>query len=800
MAEEVESTGGAGVRWGLFCTAFASLLFELTLTRILSVALWYNFAFLIISLALLGFGLSGVLLATSARVRRLPIPVSSLLFSASIPASYVLLNAIPFEPFSVLTDATQWFWAPVYLSTATLPFAAAGLTIGSIFNKHPEDMGRLYAWDLIGAALGAGALALIIPTFGGPGTLMVAGIIAAVGALLFTYPERGVVLVAASATLIACAGLSATVDDVLPTRITRNKGYSELLASPGPLHVTRWNTMSRIDVFDPSIWNDRLAPILIDAGTALTIAPSGTARSDEDLAPAFSLVANPVTLVLGSGGGREVKYALSVGAPKVYAVEVNPIINDLVTGELAEWTGHLFADPRVLVVTDEGRSYIERSDDKFDVIVSAHTISNAAVASGAMALSENYLLTEEAFDDYLDHLEPGGIVVFTRPEYQLPRLFALGRTVLGKRGVKDLQGHFLAYRAGRPAAGGYGFSACFVLAPDGFSPPTLERYRRSLKARRWLGSLYDPDGSLPTAGPRDRALIREILGSSAPDALATLGATYRRELVAPIDDRPFFNQTVGWDQLGLADLETMLSRDGNARVALEELPIAQLSLLLVFGSAFLLAGMALVVALILARPGDLVRFRFASIYFAALGFGFMLIEVAMIQKLTLFIGQPSHTLVVGLAGILVFSGIGSFVSYRTPSDALARRMYLMAGAVFITVAAFALVSSPIVEATIDASTPARIAIAWVLIFPPAFSMGFLFPMGMRQCARIQPTAEHGHRLLGFVWGVNGFFSVLGSVCAVILSMMLGFSSVLLIGAAVYAVAGFAGSRLSSRPA
>lgn len=797
-AAQADTQAGGPLRWGLFLTSFASLLFELALTRVLSVSLWYNFAFLVISLALLGFGLSGVLLAGSARVRRASIPVLSAIFAGSMPVSYVLINAIPFEPFSVLNDASQWLWAPLTLLSATLPFAAAGLTVGTIFNRYPEQMGRLYAWDLIGAALGAGSLALVIPIFGGPGTVMVAGAIAAAGTVLLSAPRSRVALALGAAVLAVSLLMSVTVDDVLPARITRNKAYAKLLAEPGPKHITRWNTMSRIDVFDPGLWKKNLAPILIDAGTALTIAPNARSRSDQDLAPAFALLDKPSVLVLGSGGGREVKFALAAGSPHVSAVEVNPIINELLTDELAEWTGDLAADPRVELVTDEGRSYIERSEAHYDVILSAHTISNAAVASGAMALSENYLLTEEAFGDYLDHLETGGLIVFTRPEYQLPRLFALARATLEARGIEIKPELFAAYRVGKPTEGGYGFSACFVLAPGGLSPELLARYRAALGRRRWLGALYDPDPNQALAAPRDGALIREIVTQPGPEALAAVGRAHRRELVAPTDDHPFFNQTIAWSQLQLSDFEALLNRDDDARMALEELPIAQLSLLLVFGSAFLLAALALVMALRVARPSELTRSRVASIYFAALGFGFMLVEVAMIQKMTLYIGQPSHTLVVGLAGILVFSGIGSFASSRVEPAHLAVRIPQMAAAVVGAVSLFALVSTPIVEATIDWSTPARIAVVWALLLPPALSMGFLFPMGMRRSARLQPSEDKGHRLLGLVWGVNGFFSVLGSVCAVILSMMVGFSGVLLIGAAVYAVAGWAGSRLTDR--
>ena len=163
------------LRAALALTAFSSLLFELTLTRILSVTLWYNYAFLIISLALMGFGLSGVLLATSQRVRSAGLPLLAAIYAVSIPVAYAVLNAIPFEPFSVARDSAQLLWAPVYLLTAMAPFIAAGLVIGSVFKEHPGEVGALYAWDLVGAAVGATSMVLLVPALGGPGAASVAG-------------------------------------------------------------------------------------------------------------------------------------------------------------------------------------------------------------------------------------------------------------------------------------------------------------------------------------------------------------------------------------------------------------------------------------------------------------------------------------------------------------------------------------------------------------------------------------------------------------------------------------------------
>src|SRR6185295_3192427 len=142
----------------------------------------------------------------------------------------------------------------------------------------------------------------------------------------------------------------------------------------------------------------------------------------------------------------EVLDALHFGAASITAVEVNPIISDVITNRMRDYWGGLFEQPGVELVTEEGRSFVRRSHEQYDAIISVHTISNAAVASGALALAENYVLTREAFEDYLVHLTPDGVLYFTRPEAQLARLFATGREVLAARGVNDYTAHFYAYR------------------------------------------------------------------------------------------------------------------------------------------------------------------------------------------------------------------------------------------------------------------------------------------------------------------------------------------------------------------
>jgi hypothetical protein len=251
--------------------------------------------------------------------------------------------------------------------------------------------------------------------------------------------------------------------------------------------------------------------------------------------------AHPRVLIIGAGGGEEVLDALHFSASAITAVEINPIITDVVTHRMRDFWGGLFEQPEVRLVTDEGRSFVRRSREQYDAILSAHTISNAAIASGALALAENYVLTREAFADYLDRLAPDGVLYFLRPEIQLGRLVATGRESLAARGVVDPSGHFYLYRHPFSAPQGLvttsrlSFRAGFVMKKSPFTPEEVRRMQAHLG--RAVEVLYSP------LEPRAGSLYHALL--TAPDP-RTVYATQAAQLAPTTDDRPFFNQHTGW--------------------------------------------------------------------------------------------------------------------------------------------------------------------------------------------------------------------------------------------------------------
>lgn len=427
---------------GIFLFSLATLLLELSLTRVLSVALWYHFGFLIISTALLGFGASGVVLALWRRLRKdVPLDraltVLAMLFGVLTILCFWLMQRIPFDPFSVLSDRRQLLFMPLYYLVISTPFFCSGLALALLFTRGTRQINRLYAFDLVGAGAGCVALALVMPGFGGSGSVVIAATLGMLAAAVFAFAQTRKLALVCVALSLALFALSFAADRLLPINMTTLKR-----PLPYPPIYTAWNTFSRIDVFErpgnAEKGTSAMRRFVYDAGTAATgsqdLRPNVREylrkhKDDNDYPSGIAYIGkpNPSVLIIGSGGGAEVLDALHFGARSVTAVEINPIINDVISGSMNDFWGGMFRLPEVKLVTEEGRSFVRRSQETYDAIISVHTISNAAVASGALSLSENYVLTREAFEDYFDRLAPDGVIYFTRPESHIGRLFATAR-------------------------------------------------------------------------------------------------------------------------------------------------------------------------------------------------------------------------------------------------------------------------------------------------------------------------------------------------------------------------------------
>jgi len=736
-------------RAGIFLLSMATLLLELSWTRVLSVSLWYHFGFLVISTALLGFGIAGVVLALWAWLRERAdldktLATLALAFGVSAVVSFRLTQWIPFDPFSLLADRRQLLFMPLYDLLVATPFFFSGLAIALLFSRVAKQVNVLYAFDLLGAGLGCAAVALVLPAAGGSGSIVVAGALGLVTAAAFGIPKAP--LHAAAGVLLGAAALALLPwsASALPISVTPNKRpYTT------PPILTRWNTFSRIDLLErrasPAPGASLVRRFIFDAGTAAT----GIADLRPDVG-AF-LAAHPGeeeyestvaylgkrglrVLDIGSGAGQEVLDAVHAGAASVTAVEINGIINDVLRDDPDGFWGGLFRRPEVHLVTEEGRSYVRRVPDTYDVIVSSHTISNAAVASGAMSLAENYVLTREAFDDYLDRLAPDGVIYFTRPEAQLPRLFATIREVMDAHHIADPPDHVFAYRtvpSDGAGASRKSFVSVFLFKKSRFTDDELRGIEATVTRPQdpahsdaeTLEILYSP------LAPERGGLYADIL--RAPDVKALFRAQ-PFQIEPATDDRPFFNQHTRWSSLRWSTVRDLLTQGKQGRMALEDRPVAEISLLTILLESIAIAAILILLPLArFARRGTAVAGRGRIlVYFAALGLGFIMIEIALLQRFTLFLGQPAYTLAAILASLLVFTGMGSAIAGRFARDPR-RALALLVPAVPLVLAITALSTPWIFDAALGWPLGPRVVVAVLLLAPLGIVLGMPFPTGLR---------------------------------------------------------------------
>jgi SAM-dependent methyltransferase len=777
---------------GVFLLCVGTLLLELSLTRVMSVTLWYHFGFLVISTALLGFGASGVTLALWRPLReKMPLDrslsVLALLFGVTTVASFWLQQHIPFDPFSLLSDLSQLWLMPVFVLTVVVPFFFAGLALGLLFTRGSACVNRLYAFDLLGAGLGCGAIALVLPVLGGAGAVALAAVMGLLASAVFGWKEARRVALGAGALAIAFLMLASVAGTALPLTITANK--RSIAQKPT---YSAWNTFSRIDLYDIPESKDHTRPVVLfrfDAGTASTdipnlmpdfrtVAATMTKPMDFDSQVAYLGRSKPSVLIIGSGAGAEVLAAVHYGASSVTAIEINPIIGDVIKHRFKDRWGGLFDQPEVRLVTAEGRSFVRRSHDTYDAIISMHTISNSAIASGALALTENYVLTHEAFEDYYDHLSPDGVIFFTRPQNQIPRLFATGREVLQAHGVTDLGAHFYAF-GGRPGVDPQKsrfnrFFAGFLLKKTPFTPDEVRAISAFLGVdtpKGEVAALYTP------LDPQTGTIYQRLL--NAADVTSVYADS--PDMIAPAtDNQPFFNQHTRWSSIGWHTISDLFHQGKMGRMALEDRPVAEVTLIVLLAQTILIAGILIMLPLLRFKREDL---RAADrgrilVYFAGLGLGFIFIEVVFLQHFTLFLGQPTYTFAVVLAGLLMFTGLGAYVSDRS-GGAPRARLRLIIPALLVLLAVTAWLTPRTFHAALGLPLFARVALALAVIAPLGIMLGMPFPTGLRLVAAEAPG------LVPWAWGINGFFTVIGTILALMFAMMFGFFTVLVMAGVCY---------------
>ncbi len=775
----LESAAAPGLRArggtyaGLFMVTLSTLMYEIGLTRIFSVTMWYHFAFVAISVALFGMTI-GALIVHYWPQRfpddklRTQLWKYSLFFALAIPPCFITQLALPFSPHATVAGLWSIFATCVIIS---IPFVFSGIVVALALTRFPERVNRLYAADLIGAAMGCVALVALLQYFDGPSAVIAVAALGAVGAGFFALDagsKPGVWL--AVAAVVVFGGFAAA------NAYTARSGSAWLRIvwakeARDSNHVEeRWNAFSRV-----TVEGTREAPtgIVIDSTAGTALPPDNPEHAallkDQISNLAHQLRHNAEDLVIGSGGGTDVRSALVFNDKSVTGVEINPLVLHFANGVFGDYTGHMDRDPRVKFVNDEARSYIARTDKKYDIMQISLIDTWAAQGAGAFALSENSLYTTNAWHLFFDRLKHDGVLSVTR-FYKFPgadrplemyRTTALASQALTNIGVKNPRTHILVYKSPINALG-VSLATILVSPHQPFSEADRAAATAQAQAQHFDAVLTPTESITP--------YFAKLARPGGPGPAVNDVA---EDISPPTDNRPFFFQ--------MADLDTFLQGKGFSNSFVTR-PVLVLAMLAV--AVLLLAFGFIVLPLLFTtkRSEHKGMIPFYS-YFTAIGLGFLLIEISQLQRLSIFLGNPTYSLAVVLFSVLLFSGIGSmaterFVKTARPSSWLTPLLVLLA-----LVVLFGFLTPEIFRANDGATTPVRVAIAVLLLAPLSFGLGMPFVIGMRAAA-----SRGGDTPTAFLWGMNGAASVCASVFGVVIAVFFGISAAFWTGAAAYVVA------------
>jgi spermidine synthase len=774
--------------WAVGFLSFALLGYELSLMKLLAYVQWHHFAYMVISIALLGFGASGTALALFRewflQRQTAALFVSTLLcvvLIALIPSALRLLSV---DPFRLIADPSQlWRLLPFYLALF-LPFLAGAMMVGLAFLLTPQQAGKIYFFNLVGSGLG-GLAAVVAMQWLHPQEipLAMAGF-GAVGVLLLDAPTPALKKGGVAAVLLVLGWM--LVDPLQPPQMSEYKSLSRTMLLPetrivrervSPLGVLslvespalryapgvslqyQGAIVSRPVVFNDGEW---VGAVLQENDTAaLEVMKHSTA------ALSYELKDRARVLVLGAGTGSEMALAEALGARSVTGVEMNKALVAMVEDYGPKASGGT-------TIIAEARSFLARDTARYDLIVLPIGEGWTASAAGVHALFENYLLTVESFAAMIDRLAEDGVLAvqswMNHPPRSPMKVLSTLVYALRARGVESPREHFAAVKS---------WGTVVALASKrGFGASDRQAIR-DFCALHGFDVVYLSDMNEEEANlfhHVDRPHLFELARALVSGKEDAFFETYPFFIRPATDDRPYFSNFLRWGKVGEL-LEVYSLRE----VSLFEIG----SVLLILTLVQLLVGATVLVMLPLVlvrrdRPPrrDFVR---TVTYFAAIGVGYMLVEIVLIQKFILFLGDPMYSVSVVVAGMLVWSGVGSLVSGRLKDRAsvvLPRIMLLL----LLILAVSLLFLSDLLRALLPLDIPIRFLLALLLLAPPAFLMGFPFPLGLRL------IAKGSQGLIPWAWGVNGYCSVVSATLAVVLAMELGFQAVMLVSVGAYGVA------------
>ena len=768
---------------GVALTSATLLMTELALTRIFSVVMYYHFAFLAISIALFGLSASGVFAFVFRRTldrfsTDAILATESVIYAlCTLVALFFLVRlriGLTYSPQNLILMLTIY-------ALATLPFFTGGLVVTLAITRMVSRVNAVYASDLLGAAAGCLVLIPLLDRVGAPGVVLTAAALALTAAVLFSAPDRRTRFAGIAAVVIAVA-LGGQLSGAATFDIGDAKGHVGDIAL-----FTKWNSFSRIGVYERQHDNWSLSETYngpvprtrymdIDAAASTPIYEVSADLSNvqflryELTAVAYRLKPPGFSaLVIGPGGGRDLVSALLFGAGHVDGVEINPIIaNDVMRDRFREFSGGIYTHPRVRIAVDDGRSFVRGARGRYDIIQASLVDTWAATAAGAYTLTENTLYTVEAFNDYIDHLTDDGVLTMTRWVLDGLRLVSLAQEAGEQRGW-DVRKHLAVVQYDRVQT--------FMLKKSEFTPQEIATLRAAAKELEF-NVIYAPTFPGEATPPLPTDWVDGMETADYPRLIRTTDRqafydAYRNDVRPTTDDRPFFFHTTKLqDQFQVAFGKRMLFGNGLS---------ALLTLMGISAALVALFVIGPLVILYWAGGTGARRWFLWLLYFGALGAGFMLIEVSVLQRFVLLLGHPVYSLTVTLFSLLLGTGLGATWSRRLPEETLARSTAIMlvviAALAFVVIAA----STPLISWAIPFSRTTRVVIAVATLVPIGIALGVPMPAGVRLLSSRAP------QMVAWAWGINGALSVVGATLAIFIAMNWGFGVTLASASGIYLV-------------
>lgn len=785
---------------GIFLVSFAALTTELTLIRVFDVILTANTSYMIVTCALFAFGVAGVW-----RVLR-PLPAEtnyravgarlSLLFAASVLLILPVSNALPLNYREILDHPLQQMLAfsTLYIAVS-LPFFFVGLLLSSIFTAYSYGISRLYFWDLAGAALGCLIVAPAFPYIGPGGLLVVLSGAGCLAAAFFIGQWRS------SRWWMGLAGVLVLVPIILPAEMLEfrqhmNKRGIKIAAEEGRIEFSRWDPISKIDVYDSGDYIQdgklqRFKHVGYDGGQQSSyIYPFDgnfqALREDVEnrrvdierhfwfagVLASHHLKADSGqrVLVIGSAGGQETKAALMYGAAQVDAVEMVGSVVELGTGKYREYNGGIFTDPRVHVMQGEGRSFLRGSNKRYDIIQIFSNHTSSSIASGSGAIQSSYLQTAEAYQEYFEHLTENGVLHINH--HVFPKMITTAALAWKRLGRTDFRAHVAVWQ--RP--GEDNLPTMLIK----MQPWTAEELAR-------LEGLFrlDDGGSRLVENPlslEDSFLSAGFYDGTFPEDLEAL-VPYR---VAPsTDDNPYFNFLRR--HIGLIEADPRQFLDEATAFVLNSqmkgpIPFDQVHLYVTGAAGLFFAVLVILLPLAFSRAGRISwpGRNAVLIYFACLGGGFIIIELIFIQIFMRLIGSPLHTYTAVMMGMLLSAALGSL---STPILRVMPKGFwaLPFIGTAISILLFLLLNEPVTQLLLAAPLAVRILATVALIAPVGFFLGMPFPLGIVALEGAPAGA------IAWAWAMNSIFTVIGAIASVVLSLFIGFYASLIVALTIYGV-------------